>query len=265
MSAAGGAMSAGRRELRALLFDVDGTFEEVHRRAFNAAFSAAGLSWHWSPEQYVRLLRVGGGKERIRSYVAQNHPHLLQSPWAKAFIAELHRKKTRHYTLSVAAGCVHLRPGVARLIDQAVAGGLKTAVVTTAHRAGVRALLEAAFGPRADYLFDSICCGEDVVDKKPAPDAYLWTLRALGLPPTACIAIEDSGIGVLAARRAGIAVLTTPSRYTANDDFHGSLAVLSDLGQADKPFRVLSGPDLAPGVVDLALLVRLLGQDEPPA
>ena len=34
----------------AIIFDVDGTLsetEETHRRAFNRAFAAAGLSWRW--------------------------------------------------------------------------------------------------------------------------------------------------------------------------------------------------------------------------
>ena len=55
---------------RALIFDVDGTLaetEEVHRRAFNAAFAEAGLDWFWDQVTYARLLRVAGGKERIRA------------------------------------------------------------------------------------------------------------------------------------------------------------------------------------------------------
>ncbi len=54
--------------IRALLFDVDGTLaetEELHRRAFNATFAAAGLPWHWSPTRYAELLTVAGGRERL--------------------------------------------------------------------------------------------------------------------------------------------------------------------------------------------------------
>ena len=42
--------------LQAIIFDVDGTLaetEEVHRAAFNRAFSDAGLDWHWSEALYV--------------------------------------------------------------------------------------------------------------------------------------------------------------------------------------------------------------------
>ena len=59
-------------KIKALIFDVDGTLadtEESHRRAFNRAFERHGLRWHWSAEEYARLLKIAGGKERMRAYV----------------------------------------------------------------------------------------------------------------------------------------------------------------------------------------------------
>ena len=56
---------------RALIFDVDGTLaetEELHRQAFNEAFARAGMDWHWGRTVYKDLLRVAGGKERIRAF-----------------------------------------------------------------------------------------------------------------------------------------------------------------------------------------------------
>ena len=58
--------------LKAVIFDVDGTLaetEEVHREAFNTVFERVGLGWYWSPEEYCELLKVFGGKERIRHFV----------------------------------------------------------------------------------------------------------------------------------------------------------------------------------------------------
>ena len=57
--------------LSALIFDVDGTLaetEELHREAFNKAFAAAALDWHWDQALYGQLLAVSGGKERIAHY-----------------------------------------------------------------------------------------------------------------------------------------------------------------------------------------------------
>src|SRR5512134_1980259 len=58
--------------LAALIFDLDGTLadtEETHRQAFNAAFIEFALWWDWSPPLYASLLRISGGKERLRHYI----------------------------------------------------------------------------------------------------------------------------------------------------------------------------------------------------
>ena len=94
-------------QLQALLFDVDGTLadtEEVHRQAFNAAFSEAGLDWNWSQERYHELLSVTGGKERIRFYLDQHRPDFQLPPDADEFIAGLHRSKTEHYVSILTKG-----------------------------------------------------------------------------------------------------------------------------------------------------------------
>lgn len=247
-------------ELKALLFDVDGTLaetEEIHRHAFNTAFAEMGLSWHWDQDRYRELLKVSGGKERIRHFLVQSHPDMLELDDVDGLIAALHRIKTRHYTEAVVTGRVSLRPGVARLINEAKVEGLRQAVVTTTSRANVDALLLAAFGLGWESVFDVICCAEDAPVKKPAPDAYLWTLERLGLTGAHCLAIEDTGNGVQAAREAGVPVLVTESVYSRGEDFSGSVAVLSDLGEEGKPCQALLGPAPAAGWVSLEWLRRL--------
>ena len=57
--------------LKALIFDVDGTLadtEHAHMDAFNQAFAAEGLDWHWDEALYTRLLEVSGGKERMLAF-----------------------------------------------------------------------------------------------------------------------------------------------------------------------------------------------------
>jgi phosphoglycolate phosphatase-like HAD superfamily hydrolase len=55
--------------LKAVLWDVDGTLAETerdgHRVAFNRAFVACGLPWHWSEARYGELLAITGGRERL--------------------------------------------------------------------------------------------------------------------------------------------------------------------------------------------------------
>ena len=60
-------------QLKALIFDVDGTLADTerdgHRLAFNAAFKEAGFDWFWDEELYGKLIEVAGGKERIQFFL----------------------------------------------------------------------------------------------------------------------------------------------------------------------------------------------------
>lgn len=213
--------------IRALIFDVDGTLaetEEIHRAAFNDVFAADGLDWRWDVDLYRDLLRVTGGKERMRRYADMIGAHLDD-----ARVARLHAAKNRVYGETVAAGACALRPGVAGLVRSARARGLQLAIATTTSRANVDALLPATFGADGPALFEAIVCGEDVVAKKPAPDAYLLALERLGLPADACLAFEDSRNGLQSALAAGLSVIVAPSLYTAHERFDGAARVLADL------------------------------------
>jgi beta-phosphoglucomutase-like phosphatase (HAD superfamily) len=81
-------------DIRALIFDVDGTLagtENIHRAAFNTAFARSGLNWSWSVDLYRELLRVTGGKERIRRYA--NMRGLSSTEISDDIIARIHAQR----------------------------------------------------------------------------------------------------------------------------------------------------------------------------
>jgi HAD superfamily hydrolase (TIGR01509 family) len=213
----------------ALIFDVDGTLaetEEVHRQAFNDAFAQARLDWRWCRTVYRELLRVAGGKERIRAF---DDMRPAGAPLSDDRIAELHRIKTVRYAELIAAGGCALRPGVEAVLTSARERGQRLAIATTTSRGNVDALLSVALGPDWACRFDAIVAGDEVARKKPAPDVYLDVLARLRLSASDCIAFEDSGNGLVAASRAGIPVLITRSVYFRDDDFSGALLTVDDL------------------------------------
>lgn len=251
--------------LQALVFDVDGTLADTerdgHRVAFNRAFGDAGLDWDWSAGLYGRLLRVTGGKERIRYYLDEFNRDFERPADLDEFIAELHRAKTRHYMAMMADGAIPLRPGVRRLIEEARAQGMRLAIATTTTPENVTALIDSTLPAGAMAWFEVVGAGDIVPHKKPAPDIYTWVLEQLRLQPAEVVAFEDSGHGVTSAAQAGIKhIVVTTNDYTELQDFSAASVILDGLGDVDAPAASRGGNAPPAGVIDVAYLRGLVAE-----
>ncbi|XFA73299.1 HAD family hydrolase [Thermosynechococcaceae cyanobacterium Okahandja] len=248
-------------DLKALIFDVDGTLADTerdgHRLAFNQAFAAAGLDWEWDVPLYGQLLAVAGGKERMHYYLDRFRPDWRRPQNLEALIADLHKAKTRYYTELLAQGAIPLRPGVKRLLTEAQRAGLRLAIATTTTPANVTALLQNALAPDGVEWFELIAAGDMVPAKKPAPDIYFYTLEHMRLSPQECLAFEDSGNGIQAATASQLATIITITDYTKDHDFRAAALVLDCLGEPDYPFQVLQGEVGWTTYVDVPLLRSL--------
>lgn len=236
--------------LRALLLDVDGTVADTerygHRPAYNRAFRKLGLGFRWGPKLYRKLLDQPGGKERLMHYVTHYRPELGTQTEAFAcdpqgWVGKVHAMKSHYFRRYLRKGEVPLRPGVARLIREADAAGLHVALVSNASRASLTPVLRYGLGEELASRIDLIVSGEDVTNKKPAPDSYLMALQRLGLPANECVALEDSAIGLRAAVAAGVPTIITTNANTEGEDFASAMIVLDSLGEPGTPARSLCG------------------------
>lgn len=222
----------------ALIFDCDGVLADTemhgHLPAFNQTFEEFGVPIRWSVEEYGEKVRIGGGKERMRSEftpeLAARWPDFPADEQAiDELVMAMHRRKTKLYTELIESGRIEPRPGVARLAAEAAEAGWALAVASTSAEPSVRAVLRRAVGDTLAGAF-RVYAGDIVPRKKPAPDIYLHALAELGIGPADAVVVEDSGIGLRAATGAGIATVVTTSAYTADEDFTGASVVLTDLG-----------------------------------
>lgn len=222
--------------LQALIFDVDGTLadtESVHMNAFNQAFAELELGWIWTPELYLDLLNVSGGKERILHFWQQLNPDIkaLKAQDLQGRIDQIHGLKTAIYENAVNSGAVSLRPGVLRLMDEALSAGLQLAIATTTSPVNIAALMRHAVGADWRLNFTAIGDASTAPIKKPHPQVYFQMIEALKLPAACCLALEDSNNGLRAATAAGLATLITTNPFTLHHDFTGALRVVPDLSQ----------------------------------
>jgi HAD superfamily hydrolase (TIGR01509 family) len=215
--------------MKAIIFDVDGTIaetEELHRQSFNLTFAEMGVDrlwpdpragWFWDEALYGRLLQTTGGKERIATYLREDLGR--DTTDLQPMIAEIHAAKSRCWARLLANGGIAPRPGVERILAMARSARVRLAIATTTSRSNVDALCRALFNRAPNEIFQAVTCGEDVACKKPAPDVYHLTLARLDLPASACVALEDSRNGLLAAKGAGLRCVVSPSLYMRDDSF----------------------------------------------
>lgn len=228
---AGGAGSAAP----ALLLDCDGTIVDTerdgHRVAFNQAFAQKGLDFEWSVEMYGDLLTTGGGKERMTRYFNDYNPGAWpdkETPPSPdhPLIMDLHKLKTRLFMDIIESGSLPLRPGILAIVDEAIAAGWTLAVCSTSNEKAVQAVVDKLLDSKIKHIY----AGDMVKAKKPDPAIYNMAAEDLGLDPSKCVVLEDSHIGLMAARAAGMACIVTKSTYTGEEDFTGAQLVVDDLG-----------------------------------
>ncbi|MCC9206480.1 HAD-IA family hydrolase [Arthrobacter sp. zg-Y769] len=251
----------------ALIFDCDGVLADTeqygHLPAFNQTFTDFHVPVQWSVQEYAEKVKIGGGKERMRSILT---PSLAESLGLRdddavdRAILSWHRRKTEVYKGLVESGVMPARPGIARIVQEAHDAGWMLAVASTSAEPAVRAVLAHAVGDDLAAHF-SVFAGDVVSAKKPAPDIYLLALRELGVEPQDAVVVEDSANGLRAAVGAGLRTVVTVSGFTRGEDFAGAALVVSSLGDPDgEQAEALADPHgVRPsGVVTLAALQELL-------
>jgi HAD superfamily hydrolase (TIGR01509 family) len=219
--------------MKALIFDCDGVLADTerdgHRVAFNRTFTKMGYPVEWSVDLYGELLKIAGGKERMKHYFDRNDWPEDNGDREKA-IKELHRLKTDAFLEIIETGQLSIRSGITRLVDEAIENGTLLGVCSTSNKRSVALIVERLLGPERKAAFQTILAGDVVSRKKPDPEIYNLAKKELGVKGRDCVVVEDSRNGLLAAKSAGMYCIITKSSYTQEEDFREADLVVPDLG-----------------------------------
>jgi len=148
---------------------------------------------------------IGTGENRYLGGVAKKYDLAID--------IELAKKETYDIYLEIIKGKLVSLPGVHDFIHQVKESGFKIALATSADmRKAQGNLMEISLH---DSVFDAIVTGEDVENKKPAPDIFLKAAKLLNIPPQYCLVVEDAITGVTAAKAAGAKCLALTTSFTA--------------------------------------------------
>src|SRR6267142_2996128 len=197
-------IAAKSTPIRAVIFDMDGVLtdsEPLINAAAIAMFKEKGLTVQ--PEDFLPF--VGTGEDRYIGGVAEKYHFQIDLPAAKArtyeIYLELVPKKLRAF------------PGAVELVRNCRAAGLRVAVASSADCVKIEANLRQIGLPPESW--DAIVTGEEVANKKPAPDIFLKAAAKLGLLPSECVVVEDAVNGVEAAKAARMFCVAVAQTFPA--------------------------------------------------
>ena len=188
-------------DMQAVLFDMDGTLVDSEK-LWDVSLAALyeELGGRLTPD--VRASMVGGSAEDTMRTVYTDLGLELDPVAMTDSIRWLH-----DYTAELFDNGLPWCDGAQDLLEALAAEGTPMALVTNTQRP----LTDRALNSIGRRYFSATVCGDEVPRGKPAPDAYLRAAALLDLPPSACLAIEDSVTGTAAAEGAGCPVLVVPN------------------------------------------------------
>ena len=195
----------------------------IQLEAFRIFFSRYGV-----PFDSSELERFNGPSTReILQTMKEEH----RLPYAiDAAVAERNRIG---WTL---LGAARPFPKARRVVECFRLRGYKVALASSAPREIIARLC-------GDWEFDAICSGEDVPRSKPDPGIFLMAAKGLGLPVSLCAVVEDSPLGVEAAKRAGMFVVGLTSTVKA-ERLSNANAVIDDIGRTLELPHLMAGQTL---------------------
>ena len=240
-----------KNTFQAIFLDCDGTIAEtevpITLKQFNKDFevlhartgSENGLI-QWSESEYETLLLSGDSKQRFLTYFEEKKlwpPEVKSGEMSQLQFAEtMQRLKNEQFNAvledAFANRAVELRPGIASLVQDAMERGIPVAVCSNSNTEPVEAivahLLPAFYTKIRVYGADLMI--KENRRKKPAPDIYLQAARDAGVGDVSrCLVVEDSAMGLGAAKAAGMLCVVTKSRFTGEEDFSLADLVCEDL------------------------------------
>ena len=202
-------MPAADGRARGVVFDLDGVLvdsEGLHVEAWRILFARHGLEV--TDAEYAH----GVGMSDVDWL-----EWLFAHRGTTADIASL-REAKREIFQGLLVADIRPFPGVVPLV-RALCGEFRLGVASNSWRQNIETVLDAL---SVRSCFDAIVGAEDVTHHKPHPEAYQCVAAGLGLPPQACTVIEDSALGIQAAKAAGMRCIgitnTLPAERLAQAD-----------------------------------------------
>ena len=196
------------KNLKAVFFGSIGTVaetSEIQRRSYNLAFNRLNIDCYWNVANYCEMLKVPGGKDRIRNFTIPNI--------SEEDVDKIHNLKEEIYAELIEQEDVS-RIEFVEVFHHSKASDLKVGLITTTSEKNINSLSKALEDKVNFNDFDIITTSKDCITPKPSPEIYQNALRKIGVSPNEAIAIEDTQVNLDASMSANINSILYPGEYS---------------------------------------------------
>ena len=196
------------KNLKAVFFGSIGTVaetSEIQRRSYNSAFNRLNIDCYWNVANYCEMLKVPGGKDRIRNFTIPNI--------SEEDVDKIHNLKEEIYAELIEQEDIS-RIEFVEVFHHSKASDLKVGLITTTSEKNINSLSKALEDKVNFNDFDIITTSNDCTTPKPSPEIYQNALRKIGVSPNEAIAIEDTQVNLDASLSAKINSILYPGEYS---------------------------------------------------
>ena len=206
------------KQLKALLFDFDGTLVDTERFHFDMMNEfLKPYEGHITWEEYLEVF--------MGVPFSNNTPMLVERFKLPMTPSQLVEQNARFIEQATQTRSVALMPGVAEVLEQLK--GMRKVIVTGSGKDSVTHSIK-----RLGWsdLFEFWVTFDDVKNSKPHPESYLKAIEKLGVKKDEVVVFEDTRNGTASAKAAGLMCLAIQQ----NASYH------SQLSQADRIFSSMT-------------------------
>ena len=217
-----------RKSKKTILWDMDGVIADsysFHFAAWQETFAKRGIKF--TKEAFTKLFGTRNDFI-IGSIIGREFP--------EGDVKTMVQEKEENFRRK-AIGNIKPFPGAVRLLHAIKKGNFKLGLVSSAPKENINLVLSEL---NLERVFDCIVFGQEVSESKPSPQIYLLAAEKLEVPPNDCVVIEDSPLGVKAAKTGGMKCLAIANTHPQQK-----------LEEADKVVDSLENVDL------ITLLIRV--------
>ena len=158
--------------MKAIIFGSIGTLVEtsdVQRQSFNHAFKEMGLDWYWDKNNYKKLLKKSGGRNRVEYFANINHNTVDSKK-----IREL---KTQYFNRYLKSNTINPRDGVLEVIKYAKLNNIKIGLASTTSIENIDAIFTTLKDKIRKSDFNFIGNNKLIKRVKPYSDIYFEALK----------------------------------------------------------------------------------------